>query len=107
MCQGHWCRSTFRREVASQRVARCWLGDGRCGRLGRPCRSGQCIARTLRRLHERRWRDKLDLFVAEGEDLVEAAAAAEVEPVELLVAGGTVEPELLGEVSTLGHPPRV
>jgi TrmH family RNA methyltransferase len=30
-----------------------------------------------------------------------------VEPVELLVAGETVEPELLAEVSTLGHPPRV
>jgi TrmH family RNA methyltransferase len=45
--------------------------------------------------------------VAEGEDLVEAAAAAGVEPVELLVAGETVEPELLAEVSTLAHPPRV
>jgi TrmH family RNA methyltransferase len=30
-----------------------------------------------------------------------------VEPVELLVAGETVEPELLAEVSTLAHPPRV
>jgi TrmH family RNA methyltransferase len=30
-----------------------------------------------------------------------------VEPVELLVAGETVEPELLAEVSWLGHPPRV
>jgi RNA methyltransferase, TrmH family len=38
---------------------------------------------------------------------VEAAAAAGVEPVELLVAGGNVLPELLGEVSTLGHAPRV
>jgi TrmH family RNA methyltransferase len=47
------------------------------------------------------------LFVAEGEDLVEAARSAGVEPVELLVAGDTVEPELLAEVSTLGHPPRV
>jgi RNA methyltransferase, TrmH family len=88
-------------------MARCWLAEGRCGRLGRPCRSGQCIARTLRRLHDRRWRDKLDLFVAEGEDLVEAAAAAGIEPVELLVAGDSVEPELLAEVSSLGHPPRV
>ena len=47
------------------------------------------------------------LFAAEGEDLVEAAAAAGVEPVELLVAGANVLPELLGEVSTLGHAPRV
>jgi RNA methyltransferase, TrmH family len=88
-------------------MAHCWLADGRCGRIGTPCRSGQCIARTVRRLHDRRWRDKLGLFVAEGEDLVEAAAAAGVEPVELLVAGETVEPELLAEVSTLAHPPRV
>jgi RNA methyltransferase, TrmH family len=38
---------------------------------------------------------------------VDAAAAAGVEPVELLVAGENVVPELLGEVSTLGHAPRV
>jgi RNA methyltransferase, TrmH family len=88
-------------------MARCWLADGRCGRLGKPCASGRCLARTVRRLHERRWREKLGLFVAEGEDLVEAAAAAGIEPVELLVAGETVEPELLAEVSTLAHPPRV
>jgi TrmH family RNA methyltransferase len=34
-------------------------------------------------------------------------AAAGIEPVELLVAGEDVEPELLAEVSTLAHPPRV
>jgi RNA methyltransferase, TrmH family len=44
------------------------------------------------------------LFVAEGEDLVAAAGA---EPVDLLVAGEDVTPELLAEVSTLAHPPRV
>ncbi len=33
--------------------------------------------------------------------------ATGIEPVELLVAGETVEPALLAEVSTLGHPPRV
>ena len=47
------------------------------------------------------------MFAAEGEDLVEAAVAAGVEPVELLVAGENVLPELLGEASTLGHAPRV
>jgi len=47
------------------------------------------------------------LFAAEGEDLVDAALAAGIEPVELLVAGENVLPELLGEVSTLGHAPRV
>ena len=80
-------------------MARCLLADGRCGRLGRPCRSGQCVARTVRRLRDRRWREKLGLFIAEGEDLVEAAAG--VEPVDLLVAGESVEPALLAEVSTL------
>jgi len=61
------------------------------------------VARTIRRLLDRRWRDKLGLFVVEGEDLVEAA---EIEPVELLVAGENVDPELLAEASSLAHPPR-
>ena len=61
--------------------------------------------KLVRKLHDRRWRDKLGLFVVEGEDLVEAAAG--IEPVELLVAGEEVEPALLAEVSTLAHPPRV
>lgn len=43
----------------------------------------------------------------ESEDLVDAAAAAGLAPVELLVAGEDVEPRLLAEVSTLGHAPRV
>jgi len=38
---------------------------------------------------------------------VHAALDAGVEAVELLVAGENVEPALLAEVSTLGHPPRV
>jgi TrmH family RNA methyltransferase len=62
--------------------------------------------KLVRKLHERRWRDKLGLFLAEGEDLVDAAQAAGIEPVELLVAGDNVEPALLAEISTLGHPPR-
>jgi RNA methyltransferase, TrmH family len=63
--------------------------------------------KLVRKLGDRRWRDKLGLFVAEGEDLVEAARAAGVAPVELLVAGETVEPRLLAELSSLAHPPRV
>jgi TrmH family RNA methyltransferase len=47
------------------------------------------------------------LFVAEGEDLVDAALAAGLEATDVLVAGDNVEPALLAEVSTLGHPPRV
>jgi TrmH family RNA methyltransferase len=58
-------------------------------------------------LAQKRKREELGLFVAEGEDLVEAAAAAGIEPVELLVAGETVEPELLAALSTLPHPARV
>jgi len=38
---------------------------------------------------------------------VEAALDAGIEPVELFVAGENVEPALLADVSTLGHPPRV
>jgi TrmH family RNA methyltransferase len=63
--------------------------------------------KLVRRLESRRQREKLGLFVCEGEDLVEAARAAGVEPVDLLAAGESVEPELLAAVSTLAHPPRV
>lgn len=73
--------------------------------------------RLVRRLASRRQRDRTGLFVCEGEDLVEAALAAGLEPVELLVdahrpveglpEGEPVDPRLLAEVSTLGHPPRV
>ena len=72
--------------------------------MGAPCSAQRCVARLLRRLHERRWRDKLGLFFVEGED---AVAAATAEPVDLLVAGENVEPRLLAEVSTAAHPPRV
>jgi TrmH family RNA methyltransferase len=63
--------------------------------------------KTVRKLQDARWRRKLDLFVAEGEDLVESAEAAGWEPEELLVAGEDVEPELLAEVSSLGSGTRV
>jgi TrmH family RNA methyltransferase len=63
--------------------------------------------KLVRRLESRRQRTKLGLFVCEGEDLIEAARAAGIEPVDLLVAGESVEAELLAGVSTLAHPPRV
>jgi RNA methyltransferase, TrmH family len=64
--------------------------------------------RLIHRLVDsRRQREKEGLFVAEGEDLVLAADDAGIEPVELLVAGEDVEPELLAKVSTMAHPPRV
>ncbi len=62
--------------------------------------------RLVRKLQDRRWRDKLGLFAVEGEDLVEAGLAAGLEPEELLVAGEDVSAELLASVSTLPHPPR-
>jgi TrmH family RNA methyltransferase len=58
----------------------------------------------VRKLHDRSWRDKLGLFFAEGEDLVDAATA---EPVDVLRAGEDVDPKLLAEVATAAHPPRV
>lgn len=83
------------------------------GQVGAGLRSSLITSRDneklklVRKLHDRSWRDKLGLFVAEGEDLVAAAFAADIEPVDLLVAGENVEPALLAEVSALGHPPRV
>jgi TrmH family RNA methyltransferase len=61
----------------------------------------------VRRLASRSQRERTGLFVAEGEDLVEAARAAGVEPVDLLVAGEDVAPELLAEVSAHPHAARV
>jgi TrmH family RNA methyltransferase len=58
-------------------------------------------------LTQKRKREELGLFAVEGEDLADAAAAAGIEPFELLVAGETVDPELLAAVSTLPHPARV
>jgi TrmH family RNA methyltransferase len=75
--------------------------------------------KLVRRLASRRQRDRLGLFVCEGEDLVEAALAAGMHPVEALVdaerppdledlsQAEAVEPRLLAEVSALAHPPRV
>ena len=57
-------------------------------------------------LAQKRKREDLGLFAVEGEDLLDAARSAGLEPVELLVAGETVAPELLEELSTLAHPAR-
>jgi RNA methyltransferase, TrmH family len=73
--------------------------------------------KLVRRLRSRRQRERLGLFVAEGEDLVAAALDAGVEPVQVLVdperppdlpalRAEEVEPRLLADVSLLGHPPR-
>jgi RNA methyltransferase, TrmH family len=62
--------------------------------------------RLVRRLQASAQRRRLGLFVAEGEDLVDAALAAGLEPVDVLVAGENVEAELLAGVSELPHPAR-
>jgi TrmH family RNA methyltransferase len=63
--------------------------------------------KTIRKLRQKRWREKLGLFAAEGEDLVEAAERAGWEPDFVLRAGEDVEPELLDAVSVLGSGSRV
>lgn len=62
--------------------------------------------RLVRRLRSKRRRAATGLFVCDGEDLVEAAAAAGIEPVELLVAGENVDAAVLATVSELPHPAR-
>ena len=69
--------------------------------------AGNPRLKLVRKLASARQRDKLGLFVAEGEDLVDAALEAGLAPVELLVAGDSVAPELMAELSTLPHPARV
>ena len=59
--------------------------------------------KTIRKLQQKRWRAKLGLFAAEGEDLVEAGRTPEF----VLRAGEDVEPNLLDAVSTLGSGTRV
>lgn len=75
--------------------------------------------KLVRKLQSRRQRDKLALFVCEGEDLVAAALDEGLEPVEALIdaerpallermpRAEEVAPDLLADVSALAHPPRV
>jgi RNA methyltransferase, TrmH family len=64
--------------------------------------------KLVRKLRERKHREREGAFVSEGEDLVEAGLAAGAEPRLLLTAAGSglggeeVEPELLAAVSNLG-----
>jgi TrmH family RNA methyltransferase len=63
--------------------------------------------KLIRKLARKKSRDQEGLFVAEGDDLVAAAAAAGWEPEVLLWAGQDVERELLDGVSQLGSGTRV
>jgi RNA methyltransferase, TrmH family len=64
--------------------------------------------KLVRKLRERKHREREGLFATEGEDLLEAGLAAGAEPRLLLSAAGSglggeeVEPELLAAVSSLG-----
>ena len=69
-------------------------------------RDNETLKLVRKLLGQRKHREETGLFAAEGEDLVEAASGAGIEPVHLLVAGETVEEELLARVSTLPHPAR-
>jgi RNA methyltransferase, TrmH family len=69
--------------------------------------------KLVRKLRDRKHREREGLFVTEGEDLLAAGLAAGVEPRFALVAGGSgiegeeVEPNLLADVSVLGSGTRV
>jgi RNA methyltransferase, TrmH family len=64
--------------------------------------------KLVRKLRDRKHREREGLFVTEGEDLLEAGLAAWAEPRLLLTAAGSglggeeVEPDLLAAVSSLG-----
>jgi TrmH family RNA methyltransferase len=77
--------------------------------------------KLVRALQRKKEREESGLFACEGEDLCDAALAAGIEPVELLVRAGagclpcsfgrhpatvSVDAELLAGISTLPHPPR-
>lgn len=64
--------------------------------------------KLVRKLRERKQRERLGLFVVEGEDLIATATESGQQSVRLLsaassgLAGDPVDPELLGKVSELG-----
>jgi TrmH family RNA methyltransferase len=69
--------------------------------------------KLVRKLRDRKHRERENLFATEGEDLLEAGLAAGAEPRFVLVAAGSglagveVEPGLLADVSSLGSGTRV
>ena len=69
--------------------------------------------KLVRKLRDRKHREREGLFATEGEDLLEAGMAAGAQPRFALVAAGSglegeeVEPGLLADVSSLGSGTRV
>ena len=70
-------------------------------------RQNEKVRLVRKLLSARKHRDDSGLFAVESEDLVDAALAEGIEPAEMLLAGENIEAQLLAEVSTLGHAPRV
>src|SRR3954465_2237016 len=68
--------------------------------------------KLVRKLRDRKHRERERLFATEGEDLLEAGLAAGARPRFVLIAAGSglegveVEPGLLADVSSLGSGPR-
>ena len=60
-------------------------------------RDNETLKLVRKLLGQRRYREETGLFAAEGEDLVEAARLAGVEPVHHLVAGETVDCRAAGD----------
>jgi RNA methyltransferase, TrmH family len=64
--------------------------------------------KLIRKLRDRKWRDREGMFATEGEDLLRSGIEAGWAPVDVLVAPGSgiagveVEPDLLDGVSALG-----
>ena len=69
--------------------------------------------KLVRKLRDRKWREREGLFATEGEDLLAAGLDSGRAPVVVLVAAGAgiagveVEPALLGAASALGSGTRV
>jgi TrmH family RNA methyltransferase len=69
--------------------------------------------KLVRKLRDRKHRERENAFATEGEDLLEAGLAARAQPRFVLVAAGSglegeeVEPTLLADVSSLGSGTRV
>lgn len=70
-------------------------------------RDNETLKLVRKLLSQRKHREETGLFAVEGEDLVAAADAAGIVSEHRLVAGETVEGELLARLSTLPHPARV
>jgi RNA methyltransferase, TrmH family len=82
---------------------------GACDTVSRviTSRDNETLKLVRKLLGQRKYREETGLFAVEGEDLADAARDAGIEPVHLLVAGETIDPELLSRVSTLPHAARV